>query len=234
MLIYSWVRIRTVVMDLAHRIIAFLSFLTLIIAFILSIIYRKKKGLFQIKLYIILSIVVTIIDIFFFLFKNGSPQKIDQAVINIASIFEVSLIYNFLFVRIKRKIFRISMIVFFIVYLSICTAVWTISKIAFYSFIPDIFGFEGLLITIPCLFYIYEILMSDLHINLNSDSNFIVTCGLLFYFSVSIPNYFSWYTLYYLSPGFEKILVILNISCFIILNISFMKAYLCPLPDQQQ
>ena len=74
-----------------------------------------------------------------------------------------------------------------------------------------LYGFESLLIIIPCLFYIYELLKSNLLISLKSDANFISTCGLLFYFSISIPTYFSWYTLYYLSPGFDKILTILII-----------------------
>jgi hypothetical protein len=221
-------------MILVHQLFAFLSLLTSIIAFVLSVINSKRKDLFQIKLYIILTTAVAAVDIFFYFLKYDTPPKIEQAIINIASIFEISLIYNFLFVRIKRRIFRVWIVIFFMVYLSICAFIWTMLKTTFYSFAPDIFGIEGLLITIPCLFYIYEILKSDLHINLNLDSNFIVTCGLLFYFSVSIPNCFSWYILFYLSPGFDKIIITSNILCFIILNISFMKAYLCPAPVQQQ
>ena len=200
----------------------------------MSVIYRKRKDLFQIKLYILLTIVIATIDISFYLLKYDTEPVIEQVIKNIASILEISLIYNFLFVRIKSKKFRMSMVIFFIIFILTCTVIWVITKVGFYSFIPHILGIEGLFITIPCLFYIYEILKSDIQLNLNSDSNFIVTCGLLFYFSVSTPNYFSWYTLYYLSPGFIKILIISNIFCFIILNISFMKAYLCPAPVQQQ
>jgi hypothetical protein len=221
-------------MELAYKIAAFLSFVTLVIAFILSLIHREKKDLFQIKLYIAISIVVSLIDIFCFLFENNLSQKIEPAALNFTSLFEISLIYNFLYARIKGTNFRISIIIFFIIYLLTCTLIWTIHKSWIFSFIPDLFGIEGLLITIPCLFYIYEILKSDLHTDIRSDSNFIVTCGILFYFSVSTPIFFSWYILYYLSPGFSKILITSNSVFYIILIISFMKAYLCPIPDQQQ
>jgi hypothetical protein len=221
-------------MDFAYKITVFISFLALITAFALSIVNREKKDLFQIKLYILISIVVTIIDIFCLLAENNISRKIEPAALNIASLFEISLIYNFLFIRIKGSNFRVSIIIFFIIYLSTCTLIWTINKSSIFSFIPVLFGIEGLLITIPCLFYIYEILKSDLHIDIKSDSNFVVTCGILFYFSVSTPIFFSWYTLYYLSPGFNQILIMSNIICYIILIISFMKAYLCPIPDQPQ
>ncbi|HEY1871058.1 MAG TPA: hypothetical protein VGG71_08370, partial [Chitinophagaceae bacterium] len=119
-------------------------------------------------------------------------------------------------------------------YISLCAFLWIIKKNYFFSFTPDLFGIENILVLIPCLLNIIEILKSDLKTDLKYDPNFIVTCGLLFYFSISIPTFFSWGALYYLVPGFEKILIMTNTTCSILLIVSFMKAYLCLIPDLKQ
>ena len=126
----------------------------------------------------------------------------------------------------------VSSISFFL-YISICVLCWLINDRLFYSFTPDLLGVEGLLITGYCLFYIYEILRSDINTDLKTDANFIVTCGILFYFSLSVPTYFSWYNLHYLAPGFEKITILANSIFYTILFISFIKAYLCPVPNRK-
>jgi len=221
-------------MDSANKIADLLSFLTTIVALIIILTRKKRKDLIQIKLYIILVFIVNVIDIILFLYKNEFSNKIESAIVNIDSILEMSLLYSLLYNRITGMKFRIAMIIFYSIYLLICAFLWTSDKIMFVSFTPFLFGIEDLLITIPCLFYIHEILNSDLTIDLKSDSSFIATCGILFYFSISTPCCFSWYTLYYLSPGFEKILMFSNLICFTLLIISFMKAYLCPLPETQR
>jgi hypothetical protein len=221
-------------MDIAYKIAGLVSFLVLIVGLTISNIHKDKRDMFPIRLYLILATIVYVVNIFDFLVRNAITEKLNQIVLNIFSIFEISLIYTFLFARIKRIRFRNLMVAFYFTYILICLTVWTTSKIAIFSFLPGLFGFEDLFITIPCLFYIYEILKSDLSFDLKSDPNFIVTCGILFYYSVTAPCYFGWLTLYYLSPGFDKIIILLDNIFFIMLNFSFMKAYLCRIPKHQQ
>jgi hypothetical protein len=216
-------------MEIANQITDWFSLISIIVAFVISVIHRDKKDLLPIQIYIIISFIFNFIAKIFDLYPNNSAYNhMGEVSLNIYSILEIGLLYYFLFVRIKSDKFRIITIIFFIIYLSICMIFWTTNENSFFTFSPDLFGIECLLITITCLFYIYEILKSDLPINLNSDTSFIVTCGILFYFSISIPSYFSWYNLRLLVPGFARILILFNSIFYTILFFSFMKAYLCP------
>src|SRR5450432_1040344 len=213
-------------MEIANQIVNWLSLVTIIIAFVISVLYQSRKNLLPIQLYIIVSIVANLIlNIFDLLPIKSSYKNIEQVSFNIYSLLEISLIYYFLFIRIKGKWFHITMLISFLIFISICVIGWTFNNKLFFSFAPDLSGVEGLLITVACLFYIYEILKSDLNIDLKSDANFIVTCGILFYFSVSIPTYFSWYNLHYMAPEFQKIIILANSIFYTTLFISFMKAY---------
>jgi hypothetical protein len=214
-------------MDTSISILGWLTLGLLIAAFIISIIRKGNKGLFPIQIYLIISIVSYLLDF-------ALKQKKESLIVNISTLLEIFLFYYFLYFNIKKLILRKLIKLFFVIYFVICLTYWIARKDSIFLFDPTLYGFESLLITIPCLFYIYELLKSNLLISLKSDASFISTCGLLFYFSISIPTYFSWYTLYYLSPGFDKILSILIISSYMILIVSFMKAYLCPIQDQQR
>jgi|SRR5450432_88947 hypothetical protein len=221
-------------MEIANQIFNWLSLVTIIISFVISKIHQSRKNLFPIQLYIIVSIIANLIfNIFDVLPFKSSYKNIEQVSFNIYSLLEISLIYYFLFISIKGKGFRTTMLISLFIFLSICIVGWTLSSTLFFSFAPDLSGTEGLLITIACLFYIYEILKSDLNIDLKSDANFIATCGILFYFSMSIPTYFSWFNLHYLAPGFQKIIILTNSLFYTILFISFMKAFICPIPNQK-
>jgi hypothetical protein len=221
-------------MPLSIKLVEITSLIFTCIALFISIVRRENKCLFPIQLYIITCIIVPIVDLFYSLFTNNQSLSFLFAIYNIETLLEISLIYYFLHSRLKRQGFRNSIKIFIVVYIIFCFTFWIKKENSFFAFAPDLLGLEGLLITIPCLFYIYEILSNDLNIDLRSNSNFIVACGLLFYFSISIPIFFCWYILYYLSPGSDKILTITNQIFFTILIVSFMKAYLCPVPDQQQ
>jgi hypothetical protein len=221
-------------MEIANQIVNWLSLVTIIITFVISLLYQDRKNLLPIQLYIIVSLVVNLtLNIFDILPLKSTYKNIEQVSFNIYSLLEISLIYYFLFIRIKGKGFHITMLIAFLIFISICIVGWSLSNKLFFSFAPDLSGIEGLLITVACLFYIYEILKSDLHVDLKSDANFIVTCGILFYFSVSIPTYFSWFNLHYMAPGFQKIIILTNSIFYTILFISFMKAYLCPIPGRK-
>lgn len=221
-------------METAIQITNWLSLTVIVIAFFFTLQYSDRKNLMPIKIYIILSIVANLtMNVFDSFFPQSHFRNFEQAVFNICCLLEVSLIYYFLFIRTKGKWFRTIGSISFFLYISICILCWLLNHRLFYSFTPDLLGVEGLLITSYCLFYIYEILRSDINTDLMADANFIVTCGILFYFSLSVPTYFSWYNLHYLAPGFEKIAILANSIFYIILFISFMKAYLCPITNQK-
>lgn len=220
-------------MENAIQISNWLSLTVMVIAFFFTFKYSDRKDLILIKIYIILSIVANLImNVLDGFFPQSHHGNFEQAVFNICCLLEISLIYYFLFNKIKGKWFKAIGSISFFLYISICISCWLLNDKIFYSFTPDLLGFEGLLITGYCLFYIYEILKSEVNTNLRTDANFIVTCGILFYFSLSVPTYFSWYNLHYLAPAFEKITIFANSIFYTMLFISFMKAYLCPIPNQ--
>ena len=220
---------------MANQIVDWLTLIAIIITFVISINHLDKTQLLPIQIYIFLSIVFNlIIKITDLLPQQNSTSNIAHIAINVFSLLEISLIYYYLYFRIRGRRFRKTIVVFYLLYFTICGIFWNIKPNSFYSFAPHLFGIEGVLITIPCLFYIYEILRTDLKVNLYSNANFIVTCGILFYFSISIPTYLSWYNLYYLAPGFDKLLLLSNSIFYGILFISFMKAYLCNIQEQKQ
>jgi hypothetical protein len=220
---------------MANQIIDWIALITIIATFIVSIKFKSRENLQPIKLYIFLSVIFNLaIKITDMLPQTKLVTNIAHITLNTFSILEITLIYYFLYSRIVGVRFRNLMIALFIIYISFFSIIWTTIPDSFISFIPPLFGFEGLFIAIPCFFYIYEILRSDLTINLNSDANFIITCGTLFYFCVSIPTYLSWHNLFYLAPGIDKLLLLSNSIFYTILFISFMKAFLCNIQAQKQ
>jgi hypothetical protein len=221
-------------MGIANLIANWLNLIAIFFALRISIFNKHRSDLFPIKLYIIVSLIANLILNIFDAFVLNDPWKsIEQITFNIYSLLEISLLYYFIYAKIKGVWLRRSLLIFYIIFFSICIAGWSLNKKVIYSFMPEISGFEGILITISCFFYIYELLKSDLIINLKSNSNFIVTCGMLFYFSISVPIYFSWYNLHYLTPSIKEIFVLLNSILYTILFVSFMKAYLCPISDSK-
>jgi hypothetical protein len=219
-------------METAIHISNWLSLTVMVTVFFFTFRYPDRKNLILIKIYIILSIVVNLImNVLDSFFPQSDHRNFEQAVFNICCLLEISLIYYFLLNKIKGKWFRAISSISFFLYIFICILFWLLNNRIFYSFTPVLLGFESLLITGYCLFNIYEILKSEVIINLKTDANFIVTCGILFYFSLSVPTYFSWYNLHYLAPSFEKITIFANSIFYTVLFISFMKAYLCPIPN---
>ncbi len=82
-----------------------------------------------------------------------------------------------------------------------CSSYWIIiDKEFIFLFDPMLFGIEGILLLIPCLFYIFELLKSNLVIDLKSNPNFISTCGCYFTL-VSQSQFGSAGIIYITSPG---------------------------------
>jgi len=184
-----------------------------------------------IRIYIIASFIFNLIaKISDYYAKDNSYNSIGELSLNIFSLLEILLLYYFLFKRIKSQKFRIIIILFLLIYYFTCIILWTVKKDSFYTFYPALFGIECSLLAIPCLFYLNEIVKSDLSINLSTDPNFIITCGILFYSSISAPSYFSWYNLRLMAPNILRVLILTNSVFYAILFVSFMKAFICTIP----
>jgi hypothetical protein len=222
-------------METANEITDWISLFVILGALITSIVFRNRTDLSSIQVYIIVSFIFNLIaKVSDFHSNIFAYNYISEVVLNIFSLLEISILYYFLFTRIKTQKFRIIVILFLFTYYSTCIIFWSIKKNSFYTFSPDLFGIECLLLVIPCFFYIYEILNSDLSINLNSNPNFIITCGILFYFSISAPSFFSWHNLSLIAPNILRTLVLSNSIFYAILFFSFMKAYICTIPNLKQ
>jgi len=218
-------------METANQITDWISLLVIIGALIASFISRSRKDLISIRIYIIASLIFNLIaKISDYYSKNTSYISIGEVSLNIFSLLEIFLLYYFLFKRINSQKFRAIIIFFLLIYYSACIILWTFKKNSFYTFYPALFGIECFLLAVPCFFYINEILKSDMSINLNSDPNFIITCGILFYFSISAASYFSWYNLTLMAPKVLRILILSNSLFYAILFFSFMKAFICTIP----
>ena len=194
----------------------------------------ENKKFLPIQLYVVSLLAISFIDIFHNSLNDYHFKQIESASMNVFSILEISLIYYFLYYKISGTKSRMTIKILWLIYLLICGIIWISKKNNIFSFTPDLFGIESILILIPCLINIFEIFKSDFKTDLKKDPNFIATSGVLFYFSVTIPTYFSWFPLYYQFPKFENVLLLLNMIYSIILIMTFMKSYLCLIPDQQQ
>jgi hypothetical protein len=213
-------------MDLTIKIVDWIFFLTVIASFVVSIRRRGNKDLRPIQVYIFLSLVI---NITLKIMDQLSIKKVisESALINIFSILEISILYYYFFQRISRITFRNSLKFLFGVYFITCIIFWIIKEKGVFFYSPILFGFEGILVTIACFFYILEIIKSDTYINLKADKHFIVSCGILFYFGITVPSYLVLYNLYYLDPIFFKLTIVSNYIFYIFLFITIMKAYLC-------
>ncbi len=213
-------------MDLTIKIVEWIFFLTVLASFVVSVRRPGNRDLRPIQVYIFLSLFINttlkILDLL-------SIKKVnsESALINIFSILEISILYYYFFQRISRITFRKSLKFLFGVYFITCIVFWIIKQKGVFFYSPILFGFEGILVTTACFFYIIEIIKSDTYINLKADKHFIVSCGILFYFGITVPSYLVLYNLYYLDPIFFKLTIVSNYIFYIFLFITIMKAYLC-------
>jgi hypothetical protein len=221
-------------MEIAIKISDWLSIIAIFIAFIIGILHRDNKALHPIQFYIIVSLIVNLfLEIIEIIPKFDPIGKIASAVSNIYTLIEISTLYYFIIGIIKGKTFRFLVIIFLILFFLICIVIWTGKYDALFFIVPQLFGIESFFITIASLFYVYEVLKSKLTIDLKSDANFTVICGILFYFSIMTPLFFSYFIWANIAPELNRVVRILNMLFYTLLFISLMKAYLCPFQKQK-
>lgn len=203
---------------------------TSIAALIFSILYRSKKFIAPIQFYIIISVINgLILKSFDFIPAQVRYLEIIRIVIKIYSLLEISLIFYFYYIQFKLRKNRKILIFIYLIYAGSCLFVGLVKgKTA--NFIPVNFGLENLLITIISLYYILTFLKSDKLIDFKSSPEFIASCGILFYFSITTPYFLIYSILYSASAFYTDEFSILNYLSYSLLFISFIKAYLCPVP----
>jgi hypothetical protein len=221
-------------MEIIFTIFDWLYIPAIIAALIVSIVHKNKTHLFPIKLYIIISLCVnTIIKISDLIPSNQFLVMTNHIILNIYSILEIGLLYYFIYGILKGKGFRKTLIIFFGLYLFLYACIWIFTQKPFFLTEGPPFAFENLLVSASCFFVIYEYMNSDLLLDFKTDANFIIICGMLFYFSITTPFYFGYSILESATPNFFKMFSILNFAFYSLLFISFTKAYLCPLPERK-
>jgi len=158
----------------------------------LSFYAQKNKELSLIGKYITVSLFLNIwLKIADYLPQNIVYQNITGLSTNIYSVVEFSLIYLFLFRLITAAKFHTLLKIFYALFISISFAIWIGYKGSIFGNISPLYGLENILITTACFLYLFEILKSEEIIDFKSDPKFISVCGILFYFSITIPFFFS-------------------------------------------
>ena len=222
-------------MNLVYNIAEIVLTITIIATFIVSLVYRKtKKFLLPMQLYIFISLIngasLTTMNHYI---NNALYTKIASAEINLFSFLELTIFYYYLYKIILINHYRIIMIVIYMSFTLVCLYMWTAIPNGFYAYLPTLYGLEDLLIIIPGLFYVYESLNSDLEIDFRKNPHFIIVCGILFYFGITIPIFLLNGILNVIAPSFASFYNGINEFLLSILFISFIKAYLCPLPERK-
>jgi predicted membrane protein len=222
-------------MNLLSKIGHYNLVIIIIASFFISLFYgKKKKYLFPIQVYIALSIVFGILmDPILQYFKIDFNQRTSSAETNIFSVLELSLFYYFLYGIVWGNGFRILMVLFYTSFVSISLFSWMLTDNGFYTYSAKLYGLENLLIIVPSLFYLYEILSSDMEMDFNKNPSFIVVCGILFYFSITVPIFLVSNILLKNTPALAILYNAINEFLFSLFFISFIKAFLCPSAEQK-
>ena len=204
------------------------------IAFFVSIRRGNKKYLYPITLYIMVSFANNIIlkAIEYFL-DPRTFIAVSSIEIYAYSVIELFLVTYFIFKTINSKTLRNITISAFPVYIVFSVFTVFLLKKRIISFLPPLFGIENFLITIPCLFYFYELAKSDLNLNFKSNDIFIAIFGIFTCFSIATPYYLFNYILFLISKPYPPFYLLFNLTSYSFLFIVLTKAYLCPYQEQK-
>jgi hypothetical protein len=215
-----------------NNILEWLSILVMLTTLVFSLIHRNKKNLFLIQIYIIVSLILNVLlKMLEYMPENKFTSYYSSLLVNIYSIIEITLISLFLLPLVNGRKSKATIKILYLIYISICATIFIAFKDGIFANMSLIFGLENLFIAVPCLLYIFEMIKSDDTIDLKSNSNFIAVCGIFFYFCITIPFFFANYSA--LRLGLYKFFSLLNTTFYILLFVSFLKAYLCPLQESR-
>jgi len=202
---------------------------TTLVSLVISWTHRAHKQLFLIQIYIIASLFIDVLlTVRELLFPGNLWMKISSAALNLYSILEILLISLFISNAIKRISIKSLIKKLCAIYILLVILILLHFPATITIDLRHLFAIEGIFITTFSLFYFYEIIHTDFSVDISKDSNFIAISGILFYFSASVPYYFSSNQELKLSPNFIVMYDCINYVFYTILFLTFIKAYLCP------
>jgi|SRR5450432_1304878 len=221
--------------NIFFHIIDFFVQFTIVSATIVGIRNLKNKViLYPIFFYILVSLFNDIfLTIFEYLPQFKYSQIISTVEINIFNIISFSLFINFFYRIMTSEKNKVIVIIIYFLYIIFCLGVYLILPKTFISFLPPLYAVGFLFIVVVSLIYILEILNSDLDSDFKSNPVFIAVCGILFYSSVTIPMFFFSHIIYEAANNYYLIYNGLIGIFLILLFFTFIKAFLCPLPEQK-
>src|SRR6185437_742471 len=166
---------------------------TTLVSLVISWTHRAHKQLFLIQIYIIASLFIDVLlTLTELLFPDDKLwMKINSITLNLYSILEIVLISLFISNAIGRASIRGLIKKLCAIYILLFISIWLYFPATVTLNLRHLFAIEGILITTFSLFYFYEIMHMGFSVEINKDSNFIAISGILFYFSASVPYYFS-------------------------------------------
>jgi hypothetical protein len=203
--------------------------LTLLITLVVSLVHQGHKELQPIRIWLIYVLADELLDWVVKLSSHSAFLSYRPIHTNLESLINLSLLYIFFARVITRPFFRVSMLVMYISYLVACSIMW-MPLHHFKEFSGSLIGFNYFCIAIPCVFYFYDLLRSELETDLKKDPVFYVVCGIFCFYAVAFPFGITYKILYDATPGVMVFLVTTSAVFDLIMKIFIIKAFLCPVP----
>ena len=203
--------------------------LTLLITVVVSLVHRGHKELQPIRIWLIYVLADELLDWVVKLSSHRAFLSYRPIHTNLETIINLSLLYIFFAGVITRPFFRVSMLVMYISYLVACVIMW-VPLGHFKDFSGSLIGFNYFCIAIPCVFYFYDLLRSELETDLKKDPVFYVVCGIFCFYAVAVPFGITYKILYDATPWVMGFLITTSAVFDLVMKIFIIKAFLCPVP----
>jgi hypothetical protein len=205
-----------------------LNVLVTFAACIIATLYRHKKDLNLIRLYIYYSTVNIIISL---IFSATRSRILYYELFNLENLISTCLIYFYFRRLMIRESLRKAVLVLYMVFAGLSVFLLFGPPDLFKTFIPPFYGTTNLFITIPCFFYFYEIFRSDLETNYKKDPSFYVVSAIFLSYGVTMPFYFGYNTIFSLSKAGNEILGDVNLFIWLCFYVILIVAFILPSPD---
>ena len=208
-----------------------LNVLVSITACIVATLYRHKKHLNLVRLYIYYSTVNLIVSL---IFSATRSRTLYYELFNLEDLISTSFIYFYFRRLMIRESLRYTILVLYLVFAGLSIFLLFGPPALFKSFVPPFYGTTNLFITLPCFFYFYEIFRSDLETNYKKDPNFYIVSAIFLSYGVTMPFYFGYNTIFSLSKAGNEILGDVNLFIWLCFYIILIIAFILPSPENNK
>ena len=207
-----------------------MNLLALATALIVSMI-RRNIHLRPVQIYLFSTLFFYIVAIF----PSHTPEggKLFDRIFNLSILFDITILYYYFQTLITQIRLKTWLLISYLIFMSMTFYFWLGPMHTFQKFWGTLYGLENLFITIPCIFYFYQIFRSEEIIDYKSNSHFFVMCGVFFFYGTTFPFYVSYKIMYEVTPELYSVLLTVNNILSAILFSTIIKAYLCPLPKEK-